>query len=84
MSASDAFESLLTYPQTAEILGVTDRTVRTLVSTGALPAVRFGGSVRIDPVDLRRFIENAKSGASASDPGLSAATNPADPSPDPP
>lgn len=56
----DSFEQLLTYVETAEVLGVTDRTVRTLVRTGALPAVRFGGSVRIDPADLREFVENAK------------------------
>ncbi len=59
-SAADSFERLLTYGEAAEVLGVTDRTVRSLVKTGALPAVRFGGSVRIDPRDLRKFIENAK------------------------
>lgn len=83
MSASDAFESLLTYGQTAEVLGVSDRTVRTLVSTRALPAVRFGGNVRIDPVDLRRFIENRKSRATVPGSGSSTATNPANPPPNP-
>jgi excisionase family DNA binding protein len=43
------------------VLGVTPRTVWTLVQTGTLPAVRFGRSVRIDPADLRRFIDRAKS-----------------------
>lgn len=66
MSTADAFEPLLTYSQTAEILGVTERTVRTLVSTKALPTVRFGGNVRIDPADLRAFIENAKRARKAS------------------
>lgn len=58
--STNAPERLLTYRETADFLGVTDRTVRTLVSTHVLPAVRFGGSVRIDPADLREFVENAK------------------------
>ena len=53
-------EPLLTYRQAAEVLGVTDRTVWALVDSGRLPAVRFGRSVRIDPTDLRAFIEHAK------------------------
>lgn len=60
--ASSAFERLLTTGETADILGITDRTVRTLVRTGVLPAVRFGRSVRFDPVDLRRFVDDAKRG----------------------
>lgn len=60
MDSSGAFERLLTSGETAEVLGVTDRTLRTLVRTGSLPAVRFGRSVRFDPADLREFIENAK------------------------
>ena len=54
------FTPLLTYREAAKILGVTERTVWTLVDGGLLPAVRFGRSVRIDPADLRGFIENAK------------------------
>lgn len=59
---ADAFPPLLTYRQAAQVLGVTDRTLRTLVREGRLPAVRFGRSVRIDPADLRRFIDTAKRG----------------------
>ncbi|MFN7375382.1 MAG: helix-turn-helix domain-containing protein [bacterium] len=51
---------LLTYRGAATVLGVTPRTVWTLVHAGTLPAVRFGRSVRIDPADLRRFIDRAK------------------------
>ena len=51
---------LLTYREAAKVLGVTPRTVWTLVQAGTLPAVRFGRSVRIDPTDLRRFIDRAK------------------------
>ncbi len=53
-------EGLLTYDQAAKLLGVTGRTVWTLVHRSDLPAVRFGHSVRIDPADLRAFIERAK------------------------
>ncbi len=55
-------ERLLTYREAGKLLGVTDRTVWQLVRDGHLPAVRFGRSVRIDPADLRAFIERAKSG----------------------
>ncbi|HUW83539.1 MAG TPA: helix-turn-helix domain-containing protein [Phycisphaerae bacterium] len=58
--ASGAVEALLTYRQAARILGVTARTVWTLVNRGQLRAVRFGGTVRIDPADLREFVERAK------------------------
>lgn len=55
-----AVELLLTYRAAGRVLGVTERTVWTYVQRGELPAVRFGGSVRIDPADLRAFIDNAK------------------------
>ncbi len=55
-------ERMLTYRETAKLLGVTDRTVWQLVKDDQLPAVRFNRSVRIDPADLRRFIERAKQG----------------------
>ena len=55
-------DRLLTYRQAAEVLGVSERSIWTLVDQGTLPAVRFGRSVRIDPVDLRAFIDRAKAG----------------------
>ena len=55
-------EGLLTYEQAGKLLGVTGRTVWTLVDRGDLLAVRFGHSVRIDPADLRAFIEQSKHG----------------------
>jgi len=57
-------DRLLTYRQAAEVLGVSERTIWTLVDQGTLPAVRFGRSVRIDPADLRAFIDRAKAGES--------------------
>ncbi len=61
-SAVPSIERLLSYEQAAKLLGVTGRTVWTLVDRGDLPAVRFGHSVRIDPADLRAFIERSKRG----------------------
>ncbi|MBX3322459.1 MAG: helix-turn-helix domain-containing protein [Phycisphaeraceae bacterium] len=58
--ASPMMDRLLTYREVAAVLGVSDRAVWTLVDEGKLPAVRFGRSVRIDPADLRLFIERAK------------------------
>jgi len=60
-------EKLLTYKQAGALLGVTERTVWTLVDDGGLPAVRFGRSVRIDPADLRAFIDRAKATAKGVD-----------------
>jgi putative molybdopterin biosynthesis protein len=59
------FDPLLTYRAAAKVLGVTERTLWTLVDRGLLPAVRFGRSVRIDPADLRAFIDRSKSGGAA-------------------
>lgn len=53
-------EKLLTYKQAGELLGVTERTVWTLVADGELQVVRFGRSVRIDPADLRAYIDRCK------------------------
>lgn len=53
-------DRLLTYREASEVLGVSERCLWTMVDQGALRAVRFGRSVRIDPNDLRAFIERAK------------------------
>ena len=53
---------LLTYKKVAARLGVSDRTVFTLVALGKLKAVRFGRTVRVDPCDLEAFIQESKSG----------------------
>lgn len=59
-------ERLLTYREAGDRLGVSDRTIWQLVNDGKLPAVKFGRSVRIDPADLRAFIEQAKVGQGGS------------------
>ena len=58
-------DRLMTYQQVADVLGVTRRTVWTLVANGDLPAVRFGRSVRVDPADLRAYIDRCKTPGSA-------------------
>ena len=52
---------LLNYKAAARLLGVSDRTIYEFVRQGHLPSVRLGNrSVRIDPGDLRNFIESRK------------------------
>ncbi|MEQ9460434.1 MAG: helix-turn-helix domain-containing protein [Phycisphaeraceae bacterium] len=51
---------LLTYKEAGAYLGLTDRTIWQLVHEGHLTAVRIGGSVRIDPADLKDFIQRNK------------------------
>lgn len=53
-------DRLLTLRQTAEQLALCERSIRSLISAGRLKAVRFGRAVRVDPIDLRAFIERSK------------------------
>ena len=59
-STHPVVKPLLTYREAGKLLGVTERTIFRLVKDGEIPNMKFGGSVRIDPDDLRRFIEKAK------------------------
>jgi excisionase family DNA binding protein len=47
---------VLTYQEAAELLGVSPRSVWTLVNTGALPAARIGRSVRIPRTELEKYL----------------------------
>jgi len=47
---------LLRVSEVAERLQLAKPTVYRLVRSGALPGVRVGGSVRVDPVELARFL----------------------------
>ena len=53
-------EPLLTKRGAADLLGCCTRTVENLIAQGKLRAVKVGVAVRIDPIDLRAFIESAK------------------------
>jgi excisionase family DNA binding protein len=58
----------LTYAAAGELLGVSARTVFSLVARGELRAARFGRSVRIRRAELERFLaerEAAYSGGAA-------------------
>ena len=51
---------LLSKKQAGRELGVSERTVHGLIKQGLLPAVRFGGNVRIDRRDLLAFVQQQK------------------------
>jgi len=59
-------EKLLRYKEAAERLVVSERTIRNMVARGQLKAVCWGAkagqtdNARIDPADLRAFIEEQK------------------------
>lgn len=54
---------LLSYKAAGKVLGCSDRSIYQYVRDGELRSVRLGNrSVRIDPNDLRAFIESRKTG----------------------
>lgn len=53
---------LLTIPQTASRLHVSQDAVRRLIASGKLPRVSIGRSVRIDPTDIDAFVASNKTG----------------------
>jgi excisionase family DNA binding protein len=50
----------LTVSETAQELRVSEKTVRRLISKGELPALRVGGQVRVDPVELDQWLRSAR------------------------
>lgn len=53
-------EKLMTVSHVAEILSVSDRTVRNWVQSGALKAYRFGREYKITQTDLNEFIKQSE------------------------
>ena len=53
-------EKLMTVSHVAEILSVSDRTVRNWVQSGALKAYRFGREYKITQTDLNEFINQSE------------------------
>jgi excisionase family DNA binding protein len=49
---------LLLIPEVADILGVSTARAYELARTGALPAVRLGRQVRVDPDALQTWLDN--------------------------
>ena len=62
-----ALKELLTVAETAELLGVSKKTVRRRVRDGSLPAVRLGGAphfpIRIPQSELRTWLYEPESAA---------------------
>jgi excisionase family DNA binding protein len=68
MSSTPEIGRLLTYKETADLLRVTVRTVRTWAKSGDLRAVRLGpGAVRFDPADVADFIAARRTGGRSSE-----------------
>jgi excisionase family DNA binding protein len=61
---------LLTYKKAAEFLGVSEKTIWTLCKQGDIPTVRILRSVRIDPFDIKAFIESHKATGQSQDEGM--------------
>lgn len=59
---TDTLAALLTPVDVCRILGVSRRTLATLV-TRDLPHIRIGGQLRFDPADLAAWIQAQKGGA---------------------
>jgi len=56
---------LLTVRDTARRLALCEKSVRTLIGSGELRAVRIGRAVRVSPLDLADFIERARNAGGA-------------------
>jgi excisionase family DNA binding protein len=61
MSARAPARHLLTVRETAERLRVSEKTVRRLICAEILPALRIGGSIRVDPDELQAWLYGAVS-----------------------
>lgn len=51
---------LLTLRETARMLSISERTLRTVTRSGQLPIIRMGRAVRVDVRDIEAFIEAEK------------------------
>ena len=57
----DCRQGLLTVARTAQVLALSERSVRTLIAEGDLRVVRVGArAVRVHPEDLAGFIEERR------------------------
>ena len=53
-------EDIMTISEVAELLKVSDRTVRNWIEKGAIKAYRFGLVYRIKKVDFEEFVKNSQ------------------------
>ena len=59
---SDCRSGLLTVARVAQVLALSERSVRSLIAEGSLPVIRVGTrAVRVHPEDLAGFIDGRRS-----------------------
>ncbi len=63
MSITEQQRPLLTIPETAARLNLSEHTVRRRIASGELPAVRLGALIRIDPDDLEQWLAEHRTAA---------------------
>ena len=73
MSTIVQHRALMTVPQTAARLNVSEKTVRRLIDADILPALRVGGSIRIDRGELEEWLYGESGGLTSSPPPVSPA-----------
>ncbi len=58
----DCRQGLLPVARVAQVLALSERSVRSLIAEGSLPVIRVGArAVRVHPEDLLSFIEGRRS-----------------------
>ena len=58
----DCQQGLLTIARVAQVLALSERSVRSLIAEGSLPVIRVGArAVRVHPEDLAGFIDGRRS-----------------------
>ena len=61
-SRNGAVEHLLTLPELAERLQLSEKTIRRMIAGGRLPCVRIGRQLRFLPGDVFRWLRARKEG----------------------
>ena len=60
MTSSDISEAFYSVDALARKLAISERTVRTMLNRGDLPCYRIGVQRRVDPADVRRWLEQQR------------------------
>jgi len=60
MSTTAPDRPLLNVYKAARRLSVSEKTIRRLIRSGELPALKVGNSLRIDPAELERWLGERK------------------------
>lgn len=53
-------EPFFTVPSLAKKLALSERTIREILNRGEIPCYRIGPNRRIDPADVRRWLEQRR------------------------